>query len=818
MGKTASKLKSKRSQSISWSFRFPSMGTLQNLGASGRRRKRNGIPSSASCKDLNQKRHTIHLQPEVIIQKEPSIIVTSLSPEDLTEGNQRSSEVKTKETEEQEEEEEEAVVDRREHHDACARESVARRVDSSNYYSNLPMEPPEESTRKLLERELRLLDPRDLRSHAWYHGSTLRGGRKGAEAEVPNDGDFLVRDCASQPGNYVLTVRWKGQPLHFVINRVVIQPETVYERAQYQFEDEAFDTVADLITFYVGSGRPISQASGARIITPKPRSVPLTCVSGPTNSQHCSSPSSSSLSTGSPPRLPRKQQRSHSLTAQHHPTDQHDGRQPSNQPPPSHGSVQSSTLPRVPPIQSQPPSCSLSLGRQKITRVISDPALQQQQQPVHQPSSLNHQNSLGTAPPKPPRVPYVPNHQHHSIHHHHHHHHHHQGYQASGSDSGNGSGDSEFETNNSGGTSNPSSSVPIKGVVIRSHYTTSNDGTNGNNGNEYELSAEEQLVVAAPSLEITTSLDIEGFSTLLLPAGDHRPLDPTALRGVSGMLLDSAPRVLASHLTKIDLELALQPGPGNRNGLSGIELATLPHGRQARMDLIERSECLKLLVAVTVLAGATAIERAGTISKWIKVAIDTKTALGNLYGFCGVMLGLCLPQIQRLVNTWHLLRQKHTDEAFSFEAKLRPTLRAMNECTNPQAPNTTLPHLLPIALLGERGPEDVLGTVTPSGLAAAILSPWENSAPDCGLSIVWSHLETARKMAENLPLFRRNAEIVLEGSRSDELLSDAFRTEFHIKFLWGSRGATVAPEERHLKFTQVLDAMFAKCTPSEVTA
>lgn len=647
--------------------------------------------------------------------------------------------------------------------------------------------------------------------------------------------------------------------------QVVIQPETVYERAQYQFEDEAFDTVADLITFYVGSGRPISQASGARIITPKPRSVPLTCVSA--NSQHCSSPSSSSLSTGSPPRLPRKQQRSHSLTAQHHPSDQHDARQSSNQQPTPHGPVQSSTLPRVPSIQNQPPSCSLSLGRQKITRVISDPALQQQQQPVLQPSSLNHQNSHGTAPPKPPRVPYAPNHQHHVHHHHHHHHHHHQGYQASGSDSGNGSGDSEFETNNSGGASNPSSSAPIKGVVIRSHYNTSNDGTNGNNGNEYELSAEEQLVVAAPSLEITTALDIEGFTTLLLPAGEHRPLDPTALRGVSGMLHDSAPRVLASHLTKIDLELALQPGSGNRNGLSGLELATLPHGRQARLDLIERSECLKLVVAVTVLAGATAIERAATISKWIKVAIDTKTALGNLYGFCGVMLGLCLPQIQRLANTWHLLRQKHTDEAFSFEAKLRPTLRAMNECTNPQAPNTTLPHLLPIALLGERGPEDILGTYTfwdrqtfflgdsnlsyvirdyivenifffsrvdkhavrfkhctfsgtvaPSGLATAILSPWENSAPDCGLSIVWSHLESARKMTENLPLFRRNAEIVLEGSRSDELLSDAFRTEFHIKFLWGSRGATVAPEERHLKFIQVLDAMFDKCSSTEVTA
>lgn len=111
-----------------------------------------------------------------------------------------------------------------------------------------------------------------------------------------------------------------------------------------------------------------------------------------------------------------------------------------------------------------------------------------------------------------------------------------------------------------------------------------------------------------------------------------------------------------------------------------------------------------------------------------------------------------------------------------------------------------------------------VGTVTPSGLAAAILSPWENSAPDCGLSIVWSHLEAARKLAESLPLFRRNAEIALEGCRSDELLSDAFRTEFHIKFLWGSRGATVAPEERHLKFSQVLDAMFDKCSASEVSA
>jgi len=35
-----------------------------------------------------------------------------------------------------------------------------------------------------------------------------------------------------------------------------------FNRIQYQFEDEPFDTVPDLITFYVGSGRAISAASG----------------------------------------------------------------------------------------------------------------------------------------------------------------------------------------------------------------------------------------------------------------------------------------------------------------------------------------------------------------------------------------------------------------------------------------------------------------------------------------------------------------------------------------------------------------------------
>lgn len=156
----------------------------------------------------------------------------------------------------------------------------------------------------------------------------------------------------------------------------------------------------------------------------------------------------------------------------------------------------------------------------------------------------------------------------------------------------------------------------------------------------------------------------------------------------------------------------MEDPPSIRDGLCGLELLVLPYARQTRLDVIERTEGLKLMVAVTVLTCGTPAERAATISRWIQVAIDTKTALGNLFGFCSIMLGLCLPQIQRLSSTWHLLRQKHTDEAFTFEAKLRPTLRAMNECTDPQAPNTTVPHILPIALLNERTHDDVLGIVS----------------------------------------------------------------------------------------------------------
>lgn len=42
--------------------------------------------------------------------------------------------------------------------------------------------------------------------------------------------------------------------MNYYFLQILLQPETVYERVQYQFEEDAFDAVPDLITFYVGSG------------------------------------------------------------------------------------------------------------------------------------------------------------------------------------------------------------------------------------------------------------------------------------------------------------------------------------------------------------------------------------------------------------------------------------------------------------------------------------------------------------------------------------------------------------------------------------
>lgn len=123
----------------------------------------------------------------------------------------------------------------------------------------------------------------------------------------------------------------------------------------------------------------------------------------------------------------------------------------------------------------------------------------------------------------------------------------------------------------------------------------------------------------------------------------------------------------------------------------------------------------------------------------------------------------------------------------------------MNDCSNPQAPNTTIPHLLPYILVKDRTINDVLGKlfVTPnpceqkkklkslpvdpsqaqsSTLVQSCVTTWETISQDFGFSILFAHLDAARSFVNNLSLYKKNAAGVMQDtSRYDALLEDAFR-------------------------------------------
>lgn len=78
---------------------------------------------------------------------------------------------------------------------------------------------------------------------------------------------------------------------------MTIQPNTVYASIQYRLEEEPFETIPDLVTCYVGSGKEVTAATGAKITTPVNRTQPLSLYASRYNvgsqSRHPSSPSAS---------------------------------------------------------------------------------------------------------------------------------------------------------------------------------------------------------------------------------------------------------------------------------------------------------------------------------------------------------------------------------------------------------------------------------------------------------------------------------------------------------------------------------------------
>ncbi|XP_029469823.1 SHC-transforming protein 2 [Rhinatrema bivittatum] len=87
-----------------------------------------------------------------------------------------------------------------------------------------------------------------LRQEPWYHGKM---SRRDAEKLLHVDGDFLVRDSITNPGQYVLTGMQSGQPRHLLL----VDPEGVVRT-----KDVLFGSISHLITYHLQSEQPIMAA------------------------------------------------------------------------------------------------------------------------------------------------------------------------------------------------------------------------------------------------------------------------------------------------------------------------------------------------------------------------------------------------------------------------------------------------------------------------------------------------------------------------------------------------------------------------------
>ncbi|MCJ8742824.1 hypothetical protein PDJAM_G00086770 [Pangasius djambal] len=311
---------------------------------------------------------------------------------------------------------------------------------------------------------------------------------------------------------------------------------------------------------------------------------------------------------------------------------------------------------------------------------------------------------------------------------------------------------------------------------------------------------------AVPLVESSSCFRPGRYQSTLLPA-ENKPLEMGVLKRVKELLAEVDPKTAAKHITKADCMVARILGVTKEmqrmmGVSSGLELLTLPHGHQLRLDLLERFYTMSIMMAVDLLGctGSTE-ERAALLYKTIQLAAELKSTMGNMFGFAAIMRALELPQISRLDQTWMTLRQRHTEGAILYEKKLKPFMKGLNEGKESSVlSSTSFPHVVPVLCLLEKGVAVGEGP-----------EPWD--ASECGVDVVMSHLEAARSIAHHGGLYHTNAESKLHDFQEREEVSEIFCTEFQMRLLWGSRGSEGSQSERYEKFDKVLTALSHKLEP-----
>lgn len=657
-----------------------------------------------------------------------------------------------------------------------------------------------DSLKKELEEELKLSTD-DIRSHAWYHGPL---SREASEALLERDGDFLVRESSSAPGDYVLSCFWKNDPMHFKIIRVVLRPKKGYSRELFQFEEDRFDSVPALIRFYVGDRRPISKVSGAVIFHPIARTLPLRVIS-------------EQQEDSKKRRMPNSERvKRRSLSSTHgdvlhlvnpllrsgsHPANlENVGYSESLQSAQSDGNLRTGVPQKKASQDRVPPPLS------PVFRTGSEPLLS----PRGGPTRPCPPGGAGTlrgsdgqlhprAPPKPLRVSTVfPN---------------------------------AVPPPPTDADYDPSCfydelviQVPARrrGHVdrlraeekwqSRARLTETSFGFLEAQNNQATLlldqtlakSEEDSWTFQRPQVESSSCFQLEQFQSLLLPE-NNRPLDPTVLMSLKELFNRHDANTTALHILSVDCQVARIVGVTEEQRTcmgvaSGLELVTLPHGHQLRQDLLERHHLIALGMAVDILGcTGTVSQRAAVINKFILLAQALKDHAHDLFSFSAVMKAMDLPQVMRLEKTWRAVRRNHTETAVLYEKKLKPFMNSLNDGDDSVVDSPiAVPHLVPLLMAMEG--ED----------------PVENSERGC--QTLYDVLQSARSSALHASDYRQHARTLLTGWEPVPELLEAFRTEFALRLFWGQSGAEADRDDRYDKFDKILNVLSDKLEPVEQRA
>lgn len=277
-----------------------------------------------------------------------------------------------------------------------------------------------------------------------------------------------------------------------------------------------------------------------------------------------------------------------------------------------------------------------------------------------------------------------------------------------------------------------------------------------------------------------------------------------AVSAVHRTLVDTPAPILAVHLTQVDLCIfgLRRPLSGEAGKWCDFKLLARPDGRRFRLDVLERYKSFRTFVEVTILAASNLIESTRVVIQWIRIAEEARRRLGNYFGFFSIASGLMhSPYLGQWDGLWAKLEELAPFECELLNGPFKLAIEMKSDAHKEAV--VTLPLYIVPYVIGWMGDSNTdKGSKIVQDLQSELLLP--------------AVAKTSLEIECNAEAYRKNAQMAFRHINSfEDLLLDLFRTEFHIRLLWGTNGFLDYPDnfdERHAKFAKVLSALATICS------